>query len=203
VFESERKHAKTQTQKHTKFMKKVLFIAFFAAISVVSQAQNQIFLTKQGKIHFYSKTAAEAIEASNKTANAVLDATTGKMEWGVTVKGFLFKKALMQEHFNENYMESTKFPQAKFKGQIDNLSKVDFKKDGTYNVTSSGKLTMHGETKDVSIAGQIIVKGENVQLKSKFRVIYADFKIDIPSVVKDSFSDGMDVDLDATLTPKK
>jgi polyisoprenoid-binding protein YceI len=184
-------------------MKKILFIALFAAISIGSQAQNQIFFTKQGKIHFYSKTAVESIEAVNKTANAVLDATSGKMEWGVTIKGFLFEKALMQEHFNENYLESTKFPKATFKGQIDNISAVDFKKDGTYDVKSSGKLTMHGVTKDISVAGQIIVKKGNVQLKSKFRVIYSDFKIDIPSVVKENFTDGMEVDLDANLTPKK
>ena len=183
-----------------KFISAVSFLLVFTAFA---SAQGPLYLTKQGKIHFFSDTKMEKIEATNKTVNAVLDATTGKMEWGVTIKGFQFEKALMQEHFNENYLESTKFPKATFKGKIDDLSKVDFKKDGTYQVKVSGDLTIHGVTKATTTDGQIIVKGSSLQLKSKFDVKYADYKIDIPSVVKENFTSSMAVDVDATLQQKQ
>lgn len=185
-------------------MKKFISVAsFWLVFTAFASAQGSIFLTKQGKIHFFSDTKMEKIEGTNKTANAVLDASTGKMEWGVTIKGFQFEKALMQEHFNENYMESTKFPKATFKGKIDDLSKVDFKKDGTYQIKVSGDLTIHGVTKPTSTDGQVIVKSGAVQLKSKFNVVCEDFGINIPSVVRDNIAKSIAIDVDATLQPKQ
>ena len=184
-------------------MKKVIFLAGFAVFLFANQAQSQIFLTKQGKIHFFSKTKVEVIEAANKTANAVIYASSGKVEWGVTIKGFRFEKALMEQHFNENYMESEKFPKATFKGKINDLSSVNFAKDGTYNTSATGDMTIHGVTKQMTVPGQIIVKGGSVQVKSKFDVYYDDFKIEIPGVVRENFTKSMAVDLDATLEAKK
>ena len=184
-------------------MKKVLFAAILSFFAIANQANAQIYFTKQGKIHFYSKTKMEAIEASNKTVNAVLDASSGKIEFGVTVKGFRFEKALMEQHFNENYMESEKFPKATFKGKIDDLSAVNFSKDGTYNLTVTGDMTIHGVTKKMTYPGQIIVKGTAVTIKSKFDVVYDDFKIEIPGVVRENFTKSMACDLEAPLTLKK
>lgn len=185
-------------------MKNILSaVSLLLVFTAFTSAQSSLYLTKQGKIHFFSETKLEKIEASNKTVNAVLDASTGKMEWGVTIKGFQFEKALMQEHFNENYMESTKFPKATFKGKIDDLAKVDFKKDGTYQVKVSGDLTIHGVTKATTTEGQVIVKGSAIQLKSKFDVKFSDYKIEIPSVVKENFTSSMAVDVDATLQQKQ
>jgi polyisoprenoid-binding protein YceI len=181
-------------------MKKYLFFAFF--VGIFSTADAQLYFTKSGKIHFYSKTAVEAIEASNNTVNIALDAATGKVEFGVTIKGFKFEKALMEQHFNENYLESSKFPKATFKGQFDNFSSVDFAKDGTYDVTATGKMTIHGVTKDVSVPGKIIIKGGNPTLQAKFNVVFTDYNIVIPAVVKESFEKHMPVDVNATLTKK-
>lgn len=178
-------------------------IASFALALFVNQADGQIYFTKQGKIHFYSKTKMEAIEASNKTANAVIDAGSGKVEFGVTIKGFRFEKALMEQHFNENYMESEKYPKATFKGKIDDLASVNFTKDGSYGVNVTGDMTIHGVTKKMTIPGQIIVAKGKVSVKSKFDVVYSDFNIEIPGVVKENFTKSMAVDLEAALEPKK
>ena len=98
-------------------MKQVFFaIIFMVSINQVSTAQK--YFSKTGQIYFVSDTPMEKIEATNKSSNCVLDMASGKLEFGVLIKGFQFEKALMQEHFNENYMESNKFPKSIFKGQV-------------------------------------------------------------------------------------
>src|SRR5215210_8582560 len=104
----------------------------FAASGVFAQDK---FFTKSGKISFYSKASLENIEAHNKTVTCVLDTKSGNLQFAVLMKAFEFEKALMQEHFNENYVESHKFPKAEFKGQLSNNSEVNYGKDGKYPVT--------------------------------------------------------------------
>ncbi|MEK7253941.1 MAG: YceI family protein, partial [Bacteroidota bacterium] len=101
-----------------------LLLLFFA-----QGIQAQKYFTREGKITFVSDAAMEKIEAVTNSATSVIDMATGAVEFAVLIKGFQFKKALMQEHFNENYMESSKFPKATFKGKIDNFSSVNLKKD--------------------------------------------------------------------------
>ena len=139
----------------------------------------------------------EKIEAHNTTASTVLDASTGNIEWAVLIQGFKFEKALMQEHFNENYMESTTYPKAKFKGKIDNISSVNFKKDGDYNVTVSGQMEIHGVTKPVTATGVISVKGGAISAKSKFSVAVADYGIVIPKLVADNIAKNVDINVQA------
>jgi hypothetical protein len=125
-------------------MKKYYIIPFITLLSFSLQAQ-KIF-TKNGNISFFSKTSIENISASSNQAACVLDASNGNLQFSILIKSFIFKKALMQEHFNENYMESNAFPKATYKGQITDISKVDFNKDGVYHVATTGELTMHGVT---------------------------------------------------------
>jgi len=160
-------------------------------------AIGQKYFSKTGKISFYSEAPMEKIEAHNTTASTVLDASTGNLEWAVLIQGFKFEKALMQEHFNENYMESTTYPKAKFKGKIDNLSSVNFKKDGDYNVNVSGQLEIHGVTKPVTATGVISVKGGNISAKSKFSVAVADYGIEIPKVVAENIAKNVDINVQA------
>ena len=157
-------------------MKKAVFVLglVIAASGVFAQDK---FFTKTGKISFYSKATMENIEAHNRSVTAVLDSKTGNIQFSALVKGFEFEKALMQQHFNENYLESTKYPKAEFKGQIVNNADVNYAKDGTYNVKVKGQLTMHGETKDVETTGTITVKGDKLQAESDFNVQLADYKI--------------------------
>jgi len=104
------------------------------------------------------------------------------------LKGFEFDKALMQEHFNENYIESDKFPKAIFKGKIDDAGKINFTKDGNYNATVTGLLTMHGETKNVSAPASFTVQNGKLTSSSTITIALSDFKISIPVVVKDNIS---------------
>ena len=106
----------------------------------ISFAQSK-FYTKTGKISFYSKAPLEEIEGKNKTVTAVLDSKSGALQFAVQMKGFEFEKQLMQQHFNENYVESDKYPKAEFKGTVTNNSEINYSKDGSYTAKVKGKLT--------------------------------------------------------------
>jgi polyisoprenoid-binding protein YceI len=182
------------------FMKKLLFVV--AALLVLSStAFAQKYFTRDARIQFSSDTPMEKIEAVNKSGTAVLDTKTGRMEWKVLIKNFLFEKALMQEHFNENYMESSKFPNATFKGEIANLGDVNFTKDGKYNVRAKGKMNIHGVERDVEIPGTLTVSGSAVKVSSNFSVAVADYGISVPAVVRDNIAKEIKVGVEATLNP--
>jgi hypothetical protein len=153
----------------------VLMLAFVMTVNG-AMAQDKFF-TKTGKISFYSKATLENIEAHNRSVTCVLDSKTGNIQFSALVKGFEFEKALMQQHFNENYLESSKYPRAEFKGQIVNNGDVNYAKDGTYNAKVKGKLTIHGETQDVETDGTITVKGGKLQAVSDFNIQLRDYKI--------------------------
>ena len=172
-------------------------------VGMAQLAIGQKYFSKTGKISFVSDAPMEKIEAMNTSASTVLDAATGNMEWAVLIQGFKFDKALMQEHFNENYVESHKFPKAEFKGQIVNNGEVNYNKDGTYTATVKGKLTIHGETKDVETVGTIVVKGGKIDTDASFTVELADYKIEVPKIVKDNISKTISITVDCVLDPLK
>jgi hypothetical protein len=127
------------------FKKNLVAILGLILFVTAVNAQDRYF-TKTGKIDFFSNASMEDIEAKNKTVTAVLDTKTGAIAFSVQMKGFEFEKALMQEHFNENYVESNKYPKSTFKGKVLNVSAVNFSKDGAYPVSVEGDLTFHGIT---------------------------------------------------------
>jgi hypothetical protein len=180
-------------------MKAIVF-ALSLVITMSVSAQDKFF-TKTGKISFYSKASLEDIEAHNRSVTCVLDSKTGNIQFSALVKGFEFEKALMQQHFNENYMESTKHPKAEFKGQVVNNSEIDYTKDGTYPAKVKGKLTVHGETKDVDTEGKITVKGGKLQAESDFNVQLADYKIKNDKL--NNISNTIRVSVNCTLEPLK
>jgi hypothetical protein len=120
-------------------------------------AEAQLYYTKTGRISFYSHAPMEDIKAYNSKATSVLNISTGRVEFAILIKAFQFKKALMQEHFNENFMESSKYPKSIFKGKIQNLADINFKKDGIYPFRASGQLTIRGITKYISVKGKFII----------------------------------------------
>jgi len=185
-------------------MKRSLFIAAIAVLStVVLQAQEK-FYTKTGKILFKcTKSLLEKIEATNKSGTCVLNAKNGNLQFAIMMKGFEFDRALMQEHFNENYVESSKFPKAEFKGQITNNSDIDYSKDGTYTAKVKGKLQIHGETKDVEAVGTINVKEGKVVTAANFAIQLSDFNITIPTLVADKVSNTVNISIDCSLDPLK
>ena len=163
-----------------------------------AKAQDR-FYTKSGQISFFSKAPLESIEAGNKNVTCVLDTKTGQLQFVVLMKGFEFRKALMQEHFNENYVESSKFPRAEFKGQIVNNSEINYQQDGTYRANAKGKLTIHGETKEVESAGTITIKDGRISATSGFNILLSDYKISIPALVKDKVSNNVSITVNCTL----
>lgn len=181
-------------------MKKVIIAALLLAGANGVYAQK--YMTRTGKVSFYSPTPLEKIEAFNNETSSALDATSGAFVFQVPIKSFKFDRALMQEHFNENYMESDKYPKAEYKGKITDVSNVNFSKDGTYNVTSEGKMTIHGVTKDVKIPGTVVVKGNTVTINSKFFVIPQDYNIEIPKLVEGKIAKQIEVTVNNILDKK-
>jgi polyisoprenoid-binding protein YceI len=179
----------------------VNIVAAFLMIGNIAQAQK--FMTKNGNISFFSSMPMENIEAHNKQVNSAIDSKTGDFVVKVLIKSFEFEKALMQEHFNENYMESDKFPNATLSGKIKNIADVDFAKDGSYPADVEGKLTIHGVTKDVTEKGTITVKGGKVNAVSTFNVTLADYGIEIPNTVVNNISKTIQVKVDLNLEPLK
>ena len=184
------------------FKKNLLAFAALVLFTTAVNAQDRYF-TKTGTIAFFSKASLEDIEAKNKTVTAVLDTKSGAVQFSVQMKGFEFEKKLMQEHFNENYMESGKYPKADFKGAVANNSSVNYSKDGSYNVTVKGKMTIHGVTKDVEAPGTIKVSAGKIEATSTFNILLADYNISIPSVVKDKISNSIKITVDTKLEPLK
>jgi len=183
-------------------LKKGIVFFCFILISATLVAQDKYF-TKSGNIQFSSKGAIETIEATHRSVTCVLDSKTGDIQFAVLMKGFEFRKALMQEHFNENYVESDKYPKAEFRGQIINNSEVNYTKDGTYTVHIKGKLTLHGQTKDVEADGKITVKDGKLLAASKFKILMSDYDIDIPGAVTQNMSDTINITVNCTLEPLK
>ncbi|MFZ4543858.1 MAG: YceI family protein [Saprospiraceae bacterium] len=167
-------------------MKKFLVVLFVLGTFVSLQAQK--YFTKSGNISFNASSPLEPIEGSTRTASCVLDVPTGNIEFAVLIKTFLFTQALMQEHFNENYMESNKFPKGSFKGRIDNIKDVNFKKDGTYKVKLSGNLEIHGVTKPISTTADFIINSSKIRASSNIVVALADYNIKIPGAVSNKIA---------------
>jgi hypothetical protein len=184
-------------------MKKVLITGLFLS-TAASPVFAQKYMTRTGKI-FFTATAAhspEKIEGVNNEVANILDSKSGDIVFQVLVKSFKFERELMKEHFNENYMESDKFPKSEFKGTVTNIAEVNFAKDGTYNVKVTGKLSIHGVTNDITVPGTITVKGSSVTAKAKFPVALKDYKIDIPSLVADKIDKIASISLESELSKR-
>ncbi|HTA61415.1 MAG TPA: YceI family protein [Bacteroidia bacterium] len=180
-------------------MKKVFLVA--AALVIANMTQAQIYMGKSCVTHFFSKTSMKDIEASSNTAKPVLDAASGSFQMRIQNTSFKFESSFMQEHFNENYMESEKFPFSTFKGKIN--EKVDYTKDGENKVTCTGTMDMHGITQQITMPGTLTVKGKEISIVSKFKIKPADYKIKVPSLYVKEIAEEIDVDINTVMEPYK
>ncbi|MBK9982618.1 MAG: YceI family protein [Saprospiraceae bacterium] len=176
----------------------ILFIGGFTGFSF-----GQKYFSKTGRVHIVSEAPVEKIEADNNNGYVIFDAASGRFEFSVLIKGFTFQKALMQEHFNENYMESDDYPKAVYKGSIADWSTIHLMNDHVFQVNVEGQLTMHGVTKPFKCPASIIMKSGGVSATSSFDIAIADFNIQIPKVVKDNISKNVKVDVKVDLLPMK
>ena len=168
-------------------MKKLLLsMAFLFA----AQLSAQQYLTRQGNITFDAGSPLEDIFAKSESASAVYDAASGKLGVQVLMTSFVFKRALMQEHFNENYVESEAYPKAAFRGTYTEGRAV-------------GELTIHGVTKEIEVPAMLAIDGNQVKLQTEFPVTIADFGIDIPKTVADKIEKDAKTTVDCTMKLRK
>lgn len=152
-----------------------------------------VYRSNSGNISFYSHTAVEDIKAENHKVKSAFSTESGKIQFSLLVKDFEFEKALMQEHFNENYMESTKYPRSTFSGTIDDLAAIEWTMPGTYTSTITGKLTIKDVTKTVTTPASFVVNANGVAAKAVFSVNPEEYNISIPKLVTDNISRNIQV----------
>jgi hypothetical protein len=177
---------------------RVLYLFILASILYIP-VKAQSWITRNGKISFYSKTPMEDIKAVNSQVFAAIDATKKTIAFTLLQKNFLFEKQLMQDHYNENYVESDKYPKAQFEGTINgNIGTTP----GVYKVQIDGKLTFHGVTKPVSMPAELELQQGKLIGKSSFNIKPSDYNIQIPSLVKEKIAAEIPVQVSAEFLPK-
>jgi polyisoprenoid-binding protein YceI len=178
-------------------MKTTLILTLALITSIGAFAQDKYF-TRDGMISFFSSTPMEDIKAENHKVTVIMDEANGKMEFSALIKSFEFKKALMEEHFNENYMESNTYKKATFKGAIVGFdaSKVT---DKPMEVVVKGALTIHGVTKDIEEKGTISKVDGKYVLNAVIKVKPEDYKIEIPNTVRDKIAEELEVTIASTM----
>jgi hypothetical protein len=176
-----------------------IFLSFFLLKIDVGNAQ--IFSARDGEISFFSSTPLENIDAHNKSVNSFINISKKEILFIVPIRSFEFKKKLMQEHFNENYMESDKFPSASFSGVL--LGDFDVTKNGVYEVTASGNLKIHGIEKKISEKGKISVTDGTFTLESAFSVLLNDYNIEKPKIVYQNIAERIEIKIKMNYIPYK
>jgi len=180
------------------------FFVSIAALTVSAVCFSQVQFTRNGKISFFSSTSVEDIKAQNNEVVSFLDTKRGELRFQVLIKGFVFPKAAMQQHFNaKEYMYSDSFPQSAFKGTITNLAEVNFTKDGTYKVKVKGDLTMHGITKPVTADGTITMAAGAATANAVIKINREDFKITVPAYTSSKISKVIEITVDCRYAPYK
>lgn len=168
----------------------IIVIAFFAALN----AGAQDYITRNGNISIYSHTALEDVKGNNNEVVSLVNSSTGSFDFKVAIKSFHFAKQAMEDHFNdENYMETDKYPKAGFSGKLSNIADVNFTKDGVYNVTVSGNLTIKDVTKPVTAKGTITIKSGKVSVQSTFSVKRKDYNVIGQSFVQSKLADDIQI----------
>lgn len=179
-------------------MKKIFFLL---GLILCAQGFAQKFYTKTGQLDFEASVPAfEPVKASHKNVTALVDTNTGDIAVLALMKGFRFRNALMEEHFNENYMESDSYPKAVFKGTIQNFSTDNMATKDSFTV--KGTLTLHGKTKEIETPITIKAVDGTYVMHTEFSVAPADFDIEIPSVVSEKISDNISIIGDFNLVKK-
>lgn len=167
-------------------------------LSVSLGTAQKILVDKQGTAHFFSEAPLEDIEATNKKAVGALNLQEGTVAVSMMIKSFKFDKSLMEEHFNENYLESEKYPKASFTGKIQDFSSVDFTQPGTFTARADGTLSIHGVKKPLESEVTFRVNADTLVATTKFQVVLEDHKIKIPKLVIKNIAEVIDVDVTFT-----
>ncbi|NOQ27717.1 MAG: YceI family protein [Bacteroidales bacterium] len=183
-------------------MKKILILVLVLIFHVLNSFAQDLYMVSKANINFTSDAPLEVIEASSNQCTGVLKITEGSFAFRVTVKSFEgFNSSLQKTHFNENYMESSKFPYAVFEGKI--IEEIDFYSPGTHSVRGKGSFTSHGVKQERIIKCKLTISPDKIIVKSDFSVLLDDHNIKIPSVVRQKIAEEILVHLELELVPKK
>lgn len=158
------------------------------------------FISKNAYISFYSSTPMEDILGESNEAVTIINSETGEIAFQALMTTFHFKRALMEEHFNENYMESTKFPKAKFNGKIEGFTK-EMLTSPVAEIKITGKLNVHGVEKTITVPGTLGLESGKLVGSSKFKVTPEEYGIEIPSLVRDKIGKEMEVTVKSSYVP--
>lgn len=181
---------------------KIRLVGLLLSISVLLSAQQNRFFSREAGVSFYSQTSLENIEAHLYTGVAIVDVTNGQVEFSLLIKDFKFKNAVMQEHFNENYMESDKFPRAVFKGSLDKHNASLFVKEGSIKEVVTGSLTLHGVTQTVQAEILFTVKADGLAAQTSFVIQPSDYHIQIPSILTNKIAKDIKVNIQINVLKK-
>ena len=174
----------------------LLFVLVFQSVTA------QVYLTRNGTIRFFSEAPLENIEAVNRQVMSALNTETGEFVFRLPIRSFAFDKALMQEHFNDNFMESHKFPNASLEGVVEEVGNIDFSVPGSYDVTVAGDLTIKDVTKSISEPGTFTVSEGQIAGEAVFVILLEDYNIIIPRRYARNISPEIEVFVDVTLRPQ-
>ncbi len=182
-------------------MKKRILISIGLFLITVCFAFAQKYYTRQGHIYFISHTEIIDIDANNYQVGSILNTKTGEMVFVVLMEAFEFELALAEEHFNENYVESHKYPKANFKGKITNMDEINFDKNGTYDAIVEGDMTIHGVTNKIKQTGTLEVKDDEIIGESHFKIAVKDYDIEIPNIVEEKVAKIIPIDVNVNYKP--
>jgi polyisoprenoid-binding protein YceI len=177
-------------------MNKRYYMGILLLFALMPFLQSQNLVSKNGHIWFFSSAPLEDIEAHNRSVVAIFDPKSGNVHVSMFIKSFDFDKKLMQEHFNENYLESHTFPKADFKGSVNNTDSLDLTQPGTYEINVSGDLTIHGATQTRNLPVTLKVSKKGATAHSTFIVRPADHDIKIPLIVRNNIAKEIEVNVD-------
>jgi len=177
------------------------FLLFMATIFLSFSDSKSLFNTKTGKVNFVSDAPLEIIKASSGKLAGILNTKDKTFVFKVSMKSFNgFNSPLQKVHFNENYIESDKYPDAKFKGKI--IEDIDFNKNGTYKIRAKGKFAIHGVERSKTIRCTMTIKGKEIRISSSFRVNLEDHDIKIPTIVNQKLAEEITVKIQTSLKPR-
>lgn len=176
-------------------MKHLTFI-LLAWVSTFNQAGQDLYACKNARVSLFSSAPIEDIAATTSTGTSVFNAATGDIVFSVNIASFKFKKSLMQEHFNSQYLESDKYPKATFKGKIQ--ERVNLAQNGTYPVNATGELDVHGVKQNRTLQGSITVNNGTISITSEFMVKCVDHNIEIPRIVFHNIAESIQIKVAAT-----
>lgn len=179
---------------------KALVLASLMAVASTLVAQSR-YIDRAGKASFFSSAPLENIEAHSEQVVSILDVKSGEVVASMLMRSFNFRKALMEEHFNENYVESHKYPKAVFKGKITNLADFNAGKEGKHMFNIEGDITLHGVTRPLQVKAEATVVQGKIQAKATFPLRVADFKIEVPRLVTNNIAEVVEVKVSFNYQP--